>query len=221
MLIHLLTYALWFRFLVYLGCHRGAGGTLIVQKGGVFKPASTKGMKVLSEGAWECAQNTQLLLWLFGESFGEGGMSRLKKMEFVIGNAGKFWELLVDSYNNVQGKVLWQHDRHWSSTHTNVARQQPQGWEKSCLKRTSVVQILDKECSLGQNCPSSVSYLRSVWIEPLILISWEREAVSEHWFTFRKVYLKNSGLGGKLYTKKENLNFGAKRQEMSNAWEET
>lgn len=47
-------------------------------------------MKVLSEGAWECAKNTQLLLWLFGESFGEGGMSRLKKMEFVIGNAGKF-----------------------------------------------------------------------------------------------------------------------------------
>lgn len=62
MLSHLLTYALWFRFMVYDGCYKGGGGTLIVQEGGVFKPASTKRMKVLSQGAWECAENTQLLL---------------------------------------------------------------------------------------------------------------------------------------------------------------
>lgn len=35
------------------------------------------------------------------------------------------------------------------------------------------------------------------------------------------MYLKNSGLGGKFYIKKETLNFAAKREEMSNAWEET
>lgn len=69
---------------------------LIVQEGGVFKPASAKRVKVLSQGAWECAENTQLLLWLLKESFGEGNMRRLKKMEFVTGNTGKFWELLVD-----------------------------------------------------------------------------------------------------------------------------
>lgn len=80
MLSHLLTYALLSRFMAYAGCYNGGGATLIVQEGGVFKPASTKRMKVFSQGAWECAQNTQLLLWLLRESFGEGGMRRLKKM---------------------------------------------------------------------------------------------------------------------------------------------
>lgn len=101
--------------MVYDGCYKGDGRTLIVQEGGVFKPASTKRMKVLSQGAWECAENTQLLLWLLRESFGEGDMRRLKKVEFVIGNTGKFWELLVDSYPYDAGKGSMAAQPHWQA----------------------------------------------------------------------------------------------------------
>lgn len=38
------------RFMVYDGCYKGGGGTLIVQVGGIFKAASTKMMKMLSQG---------------------------------------------------------------------------------------------------------------------------------------------------------------------------
>lgn len=39
----------------------------------------------------------QLLLEVLKGLFGDGSMGGLKKMEFVIGNTRRLWELLVDA----------------------------------------------------------------------------------------------------------------------------
>ena len=49
------------KFMVYKGCCKGGGGTLIVQEGGVFKSDSTEVLKVLSRTMAKCTQNMQLL----------------------------------------------------------------------------------------------------------------------------------------------------------------